>query len=1157
MKKAVSVGAVLIVICVIGTWVWWTWFRVIDVNLLRAYGAAYFDEDQSARAERVLRRVIASEEATAQDHVNLACMYMFWKEELKEGEKDPDLIDLERLQKKRNAKALHHLETACAMDPQLAATHYCFGVLSRQERSFEEAIEHLSTAAELAPGDIPSKLHLATSLEEIGREDEAETLYRDIVARGAEHGGGFFRTALYRLSQIQMHSKQPERRQSGEEYNKKFQALGKSLQMSEVSQQKGNLARVKPPASPAYSVAPPRPAEIRFSSAPEVIASESGAVHEVLCMEFNRVVPHHLFDENARRLRLYDPSNAGEPLRRVLAPDSALLDGLLVIGANGVFLGVQQFTVQQLDGGSWRTAIAGDLDNEGFCSVLLIGARGEIKLLEPREEWSDQTAVLGTDLRVNDACFVDIDHEGDLDLLAATKTGLRLWRNDGRSESTSLLFTEITTKADLPAGDFQWVANEDFDSDQDVDVLAGGGDVPTVLLSSLRGNRFEAIDSSRSGLPEHIQRGPLLADLDHDGFVDAVSIGEAPAFHRNRGDGGFEVSRRLKSLSILNSCRAASLTDLNLDGELDLVVSEKDGGAVARMGSLLADATIDVELPRVCLVDSAPQVRDLDGDGAQDLLGVATSGVALHHGVSKPGHSIQLALMGRKSQRQGIGAVIEVRAGGRYERRRYQGHHETFGLGQNKVPEIVRITWPNGVVQNLIDSGGDGVISVTEVERDPGSCPLLYTWNGTRYEFVTDVLGVTPLGLPIEEGRFVIPDHDELVRIEESQLQAVDGEYRIEITEELREVTYLDRAQLWVVDHPADVEVHPEERFTFPPFPPPHVHTVREPLDIVRAQGSDGQDWTFELSRIDGLHAVPFRPLCSQLPGLVSPHHLEITLPDAVKSARRVRLLMTGWLLWTNASVNVAAGHDPRVEFVPPVLSVPDGEGGFRVSGPPVGFPAGKTKTMVLDVTEALNREDPRLKLFTTIELYWDSIRVAVDDDDAPVRITKVEPKAASLSYRGFSLPISGWHEGDRRKHMPETYDFHSLMPQAPWNQHRGLLTRCGDVRPLLEEIDDRFVVFSSGDAIDLRFDAANVPPLEAGTARTYLLFLDGWAKDGDPNTVHSQTVEPLPFHAMSGYPYGADESYPDDPVHRDYLSEWNTREGRKLIPELSHPANE
>ncbi|HVW36632.1 MAG TPA: hypothetical protein VHB99_04985, partial [Pirellulales bacterium] len=55
-------------------------------------------------------------------------------------------------------------------------------------------------------------------------------------------------------------------------------------------------------------------------------------------------------------------------------------------------------------------------------------------------------------------------------------------------------------------------------------------------------------------------------------------------------------------------------------------------------------------------------------------------------------------------------------------------------------------------------------------------------------------------------------------------------------------------------------------------------------------------------------------------------------------------------------------------------------------------------------------------------------------------------------------------------------------------------------------------------------------------------LYNVGWDKDADLNTVYGQTVEPLPFGAMSGYPYGAGEEYPADELRRRYLRDYQTR---------------
>jgi hypothetical protein len=394
----------------------------------------------------------------------------------------------------------------------------------------------------------------------------------------------------------------------------------------------------------------------------------------------------------------------------------------------------------------------------------------------------------------------------------------------------------------------------------------------------------------------------------------------------------------------------------------------------------------------------------------------------------------------------------------------------------------------------------------------PGSCPFLYTWNGKTYEFVSDVLGITPLGLPMAPGMpgappaMVPPDHDEYVLVKGEQLVAKDGVYEMHFTEELREVTYLDRIRLDVVDHPADTEVFPNERFSFPPFPEAHTHTVKDPLSPSKATDQDGKDWTAELARDDRRFAIPFELPSGAFRGLATPHTLELAFdPERVKSAAKLRLFLNGWFYWTDASVNMAAARDPEVEFIPPILSVPDGDGGWKECGP-IGFPAGKLKTMAVDVSDLLNRDDPRIRLFSTLRLYWDSIRLATDADDAPLVTTPLEPVSARLWQRGFSREhaLLGPHGCD-------VFRWDELARFPRWNQHPGLYTKFGETQALVADVDDRFAILGAGDALTVRFDATRAPPLAPGWRRDFLVFLDGWAKDRDPNTLEALHVEPLP----------------------------------------------
>jgi len=107
-------------------------------------------------------------------------------------------------------------------------------------------------------------------------------------------------------------------------------------------------------------------------------------------------------------------------------------------------------------------------------------------------------------------------------------------------------------------------------------------------------------------------------------------------------------------------------------------------------------------------------------------------------------------------------------------------------------------------------------------------------------------------------------------------------------------------------------------------------------------------------------------------------------------------------------------------------------------------------------------------------------------------------------------------------------------------------------VRALIARVDDRLAIMGSGDELRLHFPEGAAGPPRPGWKRDFLLLVDGWAKDADANTAYSQTVEPLPFHGMSRYPYPDGERFPDDPAHRRYRAEYNTRPALRLIRPLA-----
>jgi len=599
--------------------------------------------------------------------------------------------------------------------------------------------------------------------------------------------------------------------------------------------------------------------------------------------------------------------------------------------------------------------------------------------------------------------------------------------------------------------------------------------------------------------------------------------------------------------------------DIDLDGSLDLVWNGGSGLAYARLAVGLEVAHTTTLGPEHAAAPGAPLVvADFDGDLDNDLARATAAGIELFSASNAAGRGARLRPLGVRDNRRAVGARIELRAGPTYRRIYWRGEPMVVGIGPRERIDVRRTIYPNGTVQTSLDvEPGDGTViddpneafgEYMQPNAQVGSCPFLYTWNGATFVFVSDVLGTTPLGLPMAPGLLVPPDHDEYVLVRGDQLVPKDGRFVLQFTEELREVTYLDQVRLDVVDHPAGTRIEPNERFCFPPFPAPHTHVMRAPLAPARATGSDGVDWTRAVAATDGTHAVPFTQHAPQFAGMTEPWFLELEFDaERVAAAPQLRLALTGWLYWSDASANMAAARTPGVDFVPPILQVPDGQGGWRDTGPPVGFPAGKTKTMVRGVTDLRDRNDPRIRICSTLRLYWDQVALAVCNDDDELVVTSLEADSADLWLRGFSAPLAG-----EAADQPEVFDWDRLAPEPRWDQHPGRYTRLGDVLPLLGEIDDRYAILGSGDALTVTFDATVVPPLRAGFVRDYIVFLDGWAKDRDPNTIEALYVEPLPFHGMSGYPYGPDERFPDDEEHRLWRAEWNTRPGLPWVIPVS-----
>jgi len=748
---------------------------------------------------------------------------------------------------------------------------------------------------------------------------------------------------------------------------------------------------------------------------------------------------------------------------------------------------------------------------------------------------------------VSAATVADLDADGDLDLVTADKTGIRLWSNRGKAS-----FEEQTIRAALLPIEkkIESFVAIDWDRDVDVDIVFATNESSGWLENLRHGQfRFVPFDSlpheNSASISKNIVAVDVL-DADSNASWDLLVGGSRGVAiiqtHRTatgvirHTDNSFE-NRTLSD----EQCRGLLSLDYDNDGVLDVVTWNDDEIGLWRG---LADATFekaDILLSQVRGVHSI-DVADVDGDGDLDFACAGETGVVLfenkggnsHHwlDVSLEAQQIkgaEFSASGRVNA-HGIGSLLELKTAMRYQPRSVRRRTTHFGLGTQKAADVVRVYWLNGVPQNIIEPAAD--LFLCEQQILLGSCPYLYTWNGTEFVFATDLLWNAPLGLQRAQGDLMPSREWEYLKLSGDSLVARDGQYVLQLTEELWEAAYFDQMQLLAVDHPADVEMYSNEKVGPPQIAQRKVHTVRTPRSPVSAHNHRGRDLLLELLTMDENYMKPFDIKLRQ--GLVEEYFIELDL-GKLENPGLVTLFLTGWTYPTTVNLNVALSQDLELPLpVPPSLSVPDGSGGWKTVMPFMGFPGGKTKTIAVDLSGLLASEDSRIRIYSSMEMYWDSIFFTCGEEPAPMAIVNLELVSANLHQRGYS----------RIEHIvgngPEQFFYNAPLTATTWPPMQGRFTRFGEVSELLTEIDDRLLVLGAGDEVTLRFALPADPP--HGWKRDFLLKSVGWDKDANLATAAGQSVEPMPFVAMRSYPQSPDESLPDSEDYKAYLQEYQTR---------------
>ena len=594
------------------------------------------------------------------------------------------------------------------------------------------------------------------------------------------------------------------------------------------------------------------------------------------------------------------------------------------------------------------------------------------------------------------------------------------------------------------------------------------------------------------------------------------------------------------------------VADLDNNGAVDLylapvaVAAKTAGGALIWLGNEKGEFTLLSRPAGPALVFDA---ADLNGDGKLDLLGLSEDGQpvqAINHG-SKNYHwqvirpRAAQAFGDQRINPFGIGGEVEIRSGMLLQKQLITGPRIHFGLGEQTGTDVVRVIWPNGAVRAEFEVKADQEV-VTE-QRLKGSCPFLFAYNGKQIEFVKDAVPWgSAIGLRINTlGSANIAATEEWYKIGRDQLVAHDGSYDLRITAELWEVYYYDHLALMAVDHPVGTEVFVDERFVIPPAKLA-ITVVATPHKIARAVDDAGHDVTSVVSTLDGKFVDGFGH--GQYQGVTRDHYIEVDLGEEAPLSGPLYLIANGSIYPTDSSINVAMTQGERWRAHGLSLEVPDGRGGWIVANDNLGFPAGRKKTMLVDLTNVFRPGTPRrLRLRTNLEIYWDKIEWAQGLPDTVLKTVRLDPTVADLHYRGYSVINRQESAG------PELPDYSRISgTKQRWRDLIGYYTRFGDVRELLKKADDRYVIMNSGDEMSLLFAEQPAPP--ANWVRDFVIVGDGWIKDGDFNSTFSKTVLPLPYHAQREY-----NTQPgrleDEWTYRQHPEDWQTYHTRYVTPDV------
>jgi hypothetical protein len=429
------------------------------------------------------------------------------------------------------------------------------------------------------------------------------------------------------------------------------------------------------------------------------------------------------------------------------------------------------------------------------------------------------------------------------------------------------------------------------------------------------------------------------------------------------------------------------------------------------------------------------------------------------------------------------------------------------------------LQWPDGdtnPVKTINLQSWTLLVPTYKIISGIASCPSLYVWNGNNYVYRTEVSsGTGYLGIldHFRADGSIAFDYSypwDYLKLDRNQIQPRNGYYDMILTQESDELFYLDAAKLIVVDHSPNLDVYSTKgTYMYNLTGQGKIYTVgKNPLTPISAVNGKGEDALPQIAKLDGIYS-PGHPDLQW-------DSLELNLGN-LTGAKEIKLIVAGLIIYSSGQVQGEWAQkfvtQPGVQpFPPPYMEVKDKNGNWTRVPDDTEFPLTEVnpESFVVNLTGLFPTNDYSLKIHTFFDTRFDYIGI----DTTPqqnVAIKEIDSVHSDFSQVFGTLSTS-----------------------------TGNFTRYGDVTALMLYADDKFVIGRQGDQIHLMFPA-DIGPVPEGMERDFFVFVSCWFKvKGLPYLAF--TVDPIPFHDMSCFPYPPTERYPCDGDHLSYLLEYNTR---------------